>query len=223
MNQRKITILVADDHILVRRGLVSLLSLNQIVEVIGEATDGRMALEIALQKEPDIVLMDIGMPVMNGLEATEQIRKQIPQVKVLILSAYDNEEYINQVINSGAMGYLLKNASPDELNEAIKAVNAGHAWFSPPISEYLRRRFLELHPGSLEGAADLNRRLTAREREIIQLLAEGKSHKDIADLLVISVRTVDTHTNNIMRKLDIHDTARLVTYAIKNGIVILPR
>jgi len=215
----KITVLIADDHTILRRGLVSLLSLNQNIKVIGEAEDGRSAVEMALRLEPDVVLMDLSMPVLNGLEATDQLKKESPGMKVLILSAHDNDEYVNQVIRSGANGYVLKNASPEELYTAIRTVNSGHAFFSPSLSgRYGGVLGADADKEALRGSP-----LTAREREILQLVAEGDSHQDIAERLFISVRTVDTHKNNIMKKLNLHDTASLVTYAIKNGIVILPR
>jgi two-component system response regulator NreC len=220
----KITVLIADDHTILRRGLVSLLSLNQNIEVIGEAEDGRSAVEMALRLEPDVVLMDLSMPVLNGLEATARLKKESPGMKVLILSAHDNDEYVNQVVRSGANGYALKNTSPEELYTAIRTVHSGRTFFSPSLTG----RFGDLSAMSGEGA-DPGRDplrgggLTSREREVLQLIAEGETHQHIADRLFISVRTVDTHTNNIMKKLNLHDTASLVTYAIKNGIVILPR
>jgi len=218
----KITVLIADDHTILRRGLVSLLSLSDNIEVIGEAGDGRAAVEMAQRLEPDVVLMDLSMPVLNGLEATTQLKRDAPLIKVLILSAHDNDEYVAQVVRSGANGYVLKNTSPDELNEAIRAVHSGQAFFSPSLSG----RWEGLAgTGSADAARETLRGtpLTSREREILQLLAEGETHQAIADRLFISIRTVDTHTNNIMKKLNLHDVASLVTYAIKNGIVILPR
>jgi DNA-binding NarL/FixJ family response regulator len=225
--KKKISILVADDHTIVRRGLVSLLGLNPEFEIIGEATNGQMAIQLSLEKEPDVVIMDISMPILNGLEATEQLKKLAPQVKVLVLSAYDNEEYILQVVNSGAHGYLLKNSSPEQLTEAIVAIYNGQAFFSPYVSKVIADCFVKQSskPGEPSDVQDPvnNSRLTSREREILQLIAEGKNHTEIADLLHISVRTVDTHKHNLMQKLDLHDTANLVTYAIKNGILILPK
>ena len=220
----KIRVLVADDHHIVRQGLISLLSLSSEVEVTGEAADGRSAVEKAMETKPDIVLMDISMPVLNGLEATRRIRLQAPLVKVLVLSAHDNEAYVLESVRSGASGYLLKNTSAEDLHAAIKAVHSGQAFFSPGVSKILADDYLKrVRDPSLAPDASVRPRLTQREREILQLIAEGKSHKKIAELLHISERTVDTHRNNIIQKLDIHDTAGLVTYAIKNGIVILPK
>ena len=220
----RIRVIVADDHHIVRRGLVSLLSTIEEIDVVGEAADGRDALEQAERLQPDVVLMDISMPGLNGLEATRAIRLRCPAVRVLILSAYDHEAYVLQSIRSGANGYLLKHTSAEDLHAAIVALRSGQAYFSPAVSRILADDYLRQLQGAPSDAKEppAGFRLTPREREILQLIAEGKSHQQIADVLHISPRTVDTHRNNIMQKLDIHDTARLVTYAIKNGIVIIP-
>lgn len=226
MTQHAISVLVADDHTIVRRGLVSILSLADGIEVVGEAADGMVAVERALELEPDVVLMDINMPVLNGLEATRKIKKAASHIRILVLSAHDNEEYIIQVIRSGANGYLLKNSSAEDLFAAIRSVHTGHAFFSPSVSKIILESYLKASGSPVESAeagGAGESRLTSREREILQLVAEGKTHQQIGDLLRISVRTVDTHCNNIMKKIDIHDSAGLATYAIKNGIVILPR
>lgn len=219
-----IGVLVADDHTLVRRGLISLLSLAEGIRVVGEAADGRAAVERALEIDPDVVLMDINMPLLNGLEATRKLKKEAPHVRILILSAHDNEQYILQVIQSGANGYLLKNSSADDLFSAIRSVHSGHAFFSPSVSKVILESYLKAS-GPVEDRSEngpvAESRLTSREREILQLVAEGKTHQQVGNLLHISVRTVDTHCNNIMKKLDIHDAAGLATYAIKNGIVML--
>jgi DNA-binding NarL/FixJ family response regulator len=225
MKSEPIGVLVADDHTIVRRGLVSLLTLADGIEVVGEAADGRLAVDLALKLDPDVVLMDVSMPGLNGLEATRQLKKESPQIKVLILSAYDNEEYVLQVMRSGANGYILKNSSAEDLYAAIRAVHRGQAFFSPSVSQILLDSFKEAggHGGSDSSSRQLpESRLTSREREVLQLIAEGKTHQETASLLHISARTVDTHCNNIMKKLDIHESAGLVAYAIKNGIVILP-
>jgi DNA-binding NarL/FixJ family response regulator len=226
VSSQHIGVLVADDHTLVRRGLVQLLSLADGVEVVGEAADGRVAVDLAMHLDPDVVLMDISMPGLNGLEATRQLKKEAPHIKVLILSAHDNEEYVLQVVQSGADGYILKNISSEDLYAAIKSVFSGQAFFSPSVSRILLDTYQKVAGGGDRGEGDTRNagtRLTPREREVLQLVAEGKTHQEIADILHISVRTVDTHCTNMMKKLDIHDSAGLVTYAIKNGIIILPR
>lgn len=223
-SDEKITVLIADDHTIVRHGLVSLLSLSEEFEVVGEAENGRDAVDLAISKSPDVVLMDIGMPILNGLEATRQIRKLAPQIKVLVLSGYDNDEYILQVIQSGANGYILKNSLLEDLYAAIRSVNKGQAFFSPSVSKILVDSYVgRPSAGTSSGYKPAGRPLTTREREILQLIAEGHLHHQIAERLSISVRTVDTHRNNIMKKLDVHDTASLVTYAIRNGILIMQR
>lgn len=224
MKTLPIRVLVADDHTIVRRGLVSLLSLAEGIEIVGEAADGRMAVERALELDPDVVLMDISMPVLNGLEATRRLKKAAAHIKVLVLSAHDKEEYVLQVVRSGANGYLLKNSSAEDLYSAIRSVHTGHAFFSPSVSKIILDTVVKGGEGE-GGAGDApsESRLTPREREVVQLIAEGRTHQEVADLLHISARTVDTHCNNIMKKLDIHDSAGLVTYAIKNGIVIFPQ
>jgi two-component system, NarL family, response regulator NreC len=220
---KSIRLLLADDHTIVRQALTSLLSLDASIEVVGEAADGRAAVELAEKLDPDIVLMDINMPLLNGLEATRQIKKLSPATKILILSAHDNEEYILQVIRAGANGYLLKDGSVEDLQAGIRAVKAGQNFFSRTIPQGLidhsAKRSSAAHTPD-EPSAGM---LTPREREILQLVAEGHTHQHIADILFISVRTVDTHCNNIMKKLNIHDGPGLVTYALKNGIITLPR
>ncbi len=219
--QKKITVLIADDHTIVRRGIASLLALNEDFEIVAEAENGRDAVDLTILHKPDVVLMDIGMPVLNGLEATRQIKKQVPQARVLILSGYDNDEYILQVVQSGANGYVLKTTFLEDLYAAIRSVYNGQAFFSPSVSKVIVEGYLNRSSTSGDSTKSL-RALTTREREILQLIAEGHLHQQIAQRLSISVRTVDTHRNNIMKKLDIHDTAGLVNYAIKNGITIIP-
>jgi DNA-binding NarL/FixJ family response regulator len=169
--------------------------------------------------------MDIGMPNLNGVEAIRQIRKKLPRIKILVLSGYDSEDYVLQVVRAGANGYLLKTTVPGELLAAIRAVQKGQQFFSEAVSRTLAEPNFSASPSgpSTSQAIRTETLLTTREREILQLVAEGKSHQHISEFLHISVRTVDTHRNNIMKKLKIHDTASLVTYAIKNGILILPR
>ncbi len=226
-SHKPICVIVADDHMIVRRGIVSLLSLNPTFQVVGEAADGRSAVDLAIAHEPDVVVMDITMPEMNGLEATRQIKARTPRVKVLVLSAYDNPDFVNEILQSGASGYLLKNTTPDELYTAVTAVHNGNAFFSPSISKIVLQNYLHhTHQAPpprrpIEPDVAYSGPLTPREQEILKLIAEGKAHLQIAKLLHISVRTVDTHRNNIMKKLDIHDAASLVTYAIREGLIVV--
>lgn len=213
----KIRVLLAEDHAIVCKGLRSLLEGKAEIEVVGEARDGREAIEKIQQLLPDVVLMDIVMPVLNGLEATRQIKKQLPEVKVLILSMYTNEEYIFHTLQAGASGYVVKQASPAELVSAIHAVSRGESFLSSPISK-------KVINGYIQQANAINKknnydRLTTREREILQLVAEGYSTREIAKLLYISVKTVETHRTNLMYKLDIHNTVKLTKYAICKGMI----
>jgi DNA-binding NarL/FixJ family response regulator len=224
--RKTIKILIADDHVIVRRGLASLLSLNPSYEVICDVADGQAAFDAAITKDIDIVLMDISMPKMDGLQATKLIKAQAPRVKVLVLSAHDQSEYVQKILECGANGYLLKTTSPDELYAAIDAVMAGNAFFSPTISKILLDQYLgSLHPmkGKVGTKCKNNYAgpLSKREQEILQFIVAGKTHHQIADILHLSVRTIDTHRNNIIKKTNLHDTASLVTYAIKEGIVDL--
>ncbi|HVN48210.1 MAG TPA: response regulator transcription factor, partial [Bacteroidota bacterium] len=223
-HEHTIKVLVADDHTIVRRGLVSLLSLNKNFEVIGEAADGQTAVTMALAKEPDVVLMDVNMPVKDGLKATSEILARFPQIKILILSGYDSPEYVQKILASGAHGFLLKTTSPDELYAAIHAVYTGDAFFSPRISKILLDNYVEemQRPLPKKKSADYKGPLSKRECEILKLIALGKSHQQIAAVLHLSVRTVDTHRNNIIKKTNLHDAASLVTYALSEGIVDLP-
>jgi DNA-binding NarL/FixJ family response regulator len=221
--KKKITVIIADDHTLVRRGLVSLLSLSDNIEVVAEVGDGREAVQLALRLRPDVVMMDLSMPNLNGFEAIRQIKKQAPLSRILVLSAYDNEEYVHQTIEYGADGYMLKNTTPEQLNDAISTVHSGRPFYSPSVGKFAEEARSNKHGDLTSRGAKLLSGLTAREREILQLIAEAHSHQEIAQMLHISVRTVDTHRNNIIQKLGLHDTASLVTYAIKNGIVIIQR
>jgi two-component system response regulator NreC len=226
--KKTIKVIVADDHAIVRRGLVSLLSLNKSYEVIGEAADGRTAIDQAFEKDPDVILMDINMPKIDGLEATEEIKTHAPRIKILVLSGHDNPEYVFKILESGANGYLLKTTTPEELFAAIDAVMAGNAFFSPSISKILLEKYLiSVQSVPEDRKYDQTQKpyqgpLSKREQEILRYIAEGKTHQRIADLLHLSIRTVDTHCNNIIKKTNLHDTASLVTYALKNGLIKLP-
>jgi two-component system response regulator NreC len=214
---RKIRVLLADDHTIVRKGLRSLLDGEAEIEVVGEAEDGREALEKAQQLLPDVVLMDITMPALNGLEATRQIKKLFPKMKVLILTMHATEEYILQILRAGASGYVVKQAAPTELVSAIRAVYRGDSFLSPSIS----RKVIEEYIRQTEAMVEENSydRLTDREREVLQLIAEGCSSREIAERLHISEKTVRAHRAHLMDKLDIHSIAELTQYAIRKGVI----
>jgi DNA-binding NarL/FixJ family response regulator len=212
----KVRILLADDHTILRDGIRSLLEDEPDMLVIGEAEDGRTAVKMACQLKPDVVLMDIAMPLLNGLEATRQIKRECPQVNVLILTMHENEEYIRQVLASGAMGYILKDAAARELLEAIHAVQRGEAVLSPAITRLVIENYLRW--GDLQ-KEDNPHGLTQREREVLQLIAEGYSTRQIAEILSISVKTVQAHRTNLMSKLDLHDRGDLIKYAIQRKII----
>jgi DNA-binding NarL/FixJ family response regulator len=221
-----IRILLADDHVLMRRGMRAWLQSMPQVEVVGEASDGREALHLIAKVQPDVVLMDIGMPSLNGLEVTLQVTKEFPQVRVLILSMHANEEYVVQALRAGASGYMLKDAEPEELEVALKAVSRGKTYLSPTVSQgvigdYLRR--IGASTKDTPQSVDVPSLLTARQREVLQLIAEGQTTKQIAALLYISEKTVESHRLRLMRQLDIHDIAGLVRYAIRTGLVMPER
>jgi DNA-binding NarL/FixJ family response regulator len=211
----KIRILLADDHTLLRAGIRSLLEKMPGVEVVGEAADGREALSLVKAHSPNIVLMDIAMAGLNGLDATARVIKDFPQVKVIILSMHANEEYVLQTLRSGAAGYLLKDAATAELEMAIQAVARGDTYLSPAIS----KRVIEDYVGRTSGQKSSPEQLTSRQREILQLVAEGKTTKEIAFLLNLSVKTVETHRTQLMDRLNIHDVPGLVRYAMRLGLV----
>lgn len=205
-------ILVADDHNLVRAGLTALIARLPDMQIVGEAPDGRQALRMVRDLAPDLVLMDIAMPGLNGLEAAERIHGIHPQTKIIILSMHANEEYVAQALKAGASGYLLKDAATTELEMALKSVSMGQFYLSPAISRQVVDNFLRGGPTGIDV-------LTPRQREILQLIAEGKSTRDIADTLHLSVKTVETHRAQLMERLDIHDVAGLIRYALKKGLI----
>ena len=213
-----IKVLLADDHTIVRKGLCALLDGEADIEVIGEAEDGREAVKLAGELHPDIVVMDIAMPGLNGLEATKQLRKLYPEMKILILSMHANEEYVIQTLRAGAEGYLVKKAAPSELVLAIKAVYQGNSFLSPSISRAVIDDYIRRTDEIGEGEGTF-KDLTARETEVLQLIAEGRKTREIAELLYISIKTVETHRAHIMDRLDIHSTAELTQYAIRKGII----
>jgi DNA-binding NarL/FixJ family response regulator len=210
-------VVLADDHTIVRKGLRSLLDGEQDMDVIGEAGDGREAIELVAHLKPHVVVMDIGMPVLNGLEATRRILKKHPETKVLILTMHTNEEYVFEILRAGASGYIIKKAAPTELVSAIRAIKQGESFLSPSISKKVIDEYL-LRAGE-EGKEDVFELLTNREREVLQLIAEGYSTREIAEKLFVSAKTVETHRSNLMKKLDLHGTADLTRYAVRKGIV----
>jgi DNA-binding NarL/FixJ family response regulator len=212
--QQKIRVLVADDHPVVRRGLQSCLARRESLKLVGEAADGDEALQKALELAPDVVLMDISMPRRDGLAVTAELRKAAPQIKVLVLSMHSNKEYLLRIIQAGAHGFISKEAPPEDLFRAIEAVYNGKTFFSPEIAQAALTQLVN-NGGRKEPFAQL----TAREREVLVLIAEGRSNKEIASHLGVGVRTVETHRERIMRRLDIHSVAGLTKFAIVNGLV----
>ncbi|MEY2584843.1 MAG: hypothetical protein QOD80_869 [Verrucomicrobiota bacterium] len=211
----RIRVLLVDDHSLVRAGIRSLLEKISNVEVVGEACDGREALELVTSTLPDLVLMDIAMAGLGGLEALPRILKLFPRVQVVILSAHSNEEYVIRALRAGASGYMLKDAATTELELVIRAVTLGQTYLSPSISRTVIDSYLQRVGGEMGPLEDL----TARQREILQLIAEGKNTKRIADMLGISIKTVEAHRLQLMARLNIHDVPGLVRYAIRSGLV----
>jgi DNA-binding NarL/FixJ family response regulator len=204
--------MLVDDHTLVRAGLRALLTRLEHVEVVAEAGNGRDALRLAKTAQPDVVLMDISMPELNGLEATDQFQKRFPGMRVIIVSMMTNEEYVQQALRAGARGYLMKDAESQELEMALKAVMRGETYLSPAAAQSTVR--LALRQNS-EGPI-----LTSRQREVLQLIAEGATTKDIASKLNVSIKTVETHRTQLMERLNLHDIAGLVRYAIKTGVIV---
>lgn len=211
-------ILLADDHEVVRRGLCSLLRVQPEWEVCGEACDGREAVEKALQLKPDVVILDIGMPNLNGLEATRQILKANPQIRILILTLHDSEQVIRDILDAGARGFLSKSDAARDLIAAVEALRRGKIYFTPKVGTMVLEGYLH-RDTAVPLEPQTRTRLTPREREIVQLLAEGKSSKEVAVALGLSVKTAETHRSNIMRKLDLHSISALVLYAVQNNIV----
>jgi two-component system, NarL family, nitrate/nitrite response regulator NarL len=215
---KRITVLLAEDHTIVREGFRKMLELENDFEIVGEASDGRQAVVLTRKVRPDVVLMDIAMPLLNGLEATRQVLKALPATKILILSAHSDDAYVKNATDSGAVGFLLKQTSAHEVCQAIREVQKGKTFFSSSISRRLNR----LNPQSLGRVGRLNQKavkLTSREMEVLQLIAEGKANKESAAELGIGIKTVEKHREHVMQKLDIHDTAGLTRYAISAGII----
>jgi DNA-binding NarL/FixJ family response regulator len=215
---KKITVLLAEDHMIVREGFRKMLELEDDFQIIGEAQDGRAAVALVKKFHPDVVLMDIAMPLLNGLEATRQVLKAVPLTKIIILSAHSDDAYVKNATDSGARGFLLKQTSAHDVCRAIREVQSGKTFFSSAIS----KRQSRLNPDTLDRAGVLKKKaaeLTSREMEVLQLIAEGKANKETASELGIGTKTVEKHREHLMQKLDIHDTAGLTRYAISAGII----
>jgi two-component system, NarL family, response regulator NreC len=210
-------LLLGDDHTLFRQGLRRLLDDRPDWEVVAEADNGRSAVRKAVELLPDVAVLDIGMPVLNGIDATRQIVKRAPTVRVLILSMYSDESYVTRALNVGAAGYLLKDSAGKDLIRAIATVSQGGAYFSPAISRIMMDDYLRRAANA--GVTDRYDTLSDREREIFQLVAEGRSNKEVAEDLSISTATVETHRARILQKLDVHNTAELVLYAVRRGVI----
>jgi two-component system, NarL family, response regulator NreC len=209
--------LVADDHGIIRAGLRLLLERDKDMQVAGEAADGREAVRLAAELQPDIVIIDIGMPLLNGIDATAQILRETPDIGVIILSMHADESYIMRALNAGAKGYLLKDSADDDLPKAVRTVAEGRPFFSPVIAKTLLEDYVRLmREHRVQDSYEL---LTEREREVLQLLAEGKSNKEVASLLGLSPYTVESHRNNLMQKLNLHNTADIVLYAVRKAII----
>jgi two-component system, NarL family, response regulator NreC len=214
---KKLRILLADDHIVMRTGLRALLERQPNLEVVGESENGRETVALAASLKPDVVVMDVGMPVLNGIEATQTIVTQNPTVAVVILSMHADESYVMRALKAGARGYLLKDSAAADLIGAIQAISQGKSFFSPKVSRILAEDYVRVL--KQKGAVDTYDLLTSREREILQLLAEGKTNKEVATALNISPYTVETHRSHILQKLNLHNSAELVLYAVRKGII----
>lgn len=210
-------IVLADDHTIVRRGLRLVLERQPDFAVVAEASNGREAIDVVLRESPDVAIVDIAMPLLNGIEAARRISEERPKTAVVILSMHSDEGYILKALRAGARGYLLKDSAETDLIQAIRAVRAGKAFFSPAVSKVLADDYLrQIQQQGVEDAYEL---LTARERELLQLIVELKSTKDIAGLLGVSPHTVDTHRGNLMQKLNVHSIPELILYAVRKGVI----
>lgn len=214
---KKLRILLADDHIIMRTGLRALLERQPNLEVVGESENGRQTIELVDSLKPDVVVMDVGMPVLNGIEATKTIVTQHPTTAVVILSMHVDESYVMRALKAGARGYLLKDSAPADLIGAIQAVSQNKSFFSPKVSRILAEDYIRVL--KQKGAVDSYDLLTSREREILQLIAEGKANKEVAATLNISPYTVETHRSHILEKLNLHNPAELILYAVRKGII----
>lgn len=213
----KLRLMLGDDHTLVRQGLRKILEERPEWEVVAEVGDGREAIRKAVALKPDVAIIDIGMPLLNGIDATQQIVRKVPETRVLMLSMHSDEAYVTRALQAGATGYMLKDSAGKDLLKGVAAVAAGQAYFSPAITRLMLDDYVRRVAGS--GVADRYETLSEREREIFQLIAEARTNKEVAELLEISPATVETHRARILQKLDIHNTAELVLYAVRRGVI----
>ncbi len=214
---RTVRIVLADDHTVVRKGLRLLLESVAQFQVVAEAADGRQAVALAEEHRPDVAVMDIAMPMLNGIEAARQISAKLPQTAIVFLSMHSDEAYVIKALKAGARAYLLKDSAENDLINAVTAVSEGKSFFSPAISKVLAEDYMRhMQEHGVEDSFEL---LTTREREILQLFAEGKSNKEVANLLNLSLYTVETHRGNIFQKLNLHSTADLILYAVRKGVI----
>lgn len=213
------SVILADDHAMIRSGIRMLLKEAEDISIIGEAANGEEAVTLTRDLSPDVIVLDLSMPKLSGIEAVRIITRRFPKTKILVLTMHENEEYIVQIVKSGAAGYIVKTAGKDELLKAIRTVATGEKYFSHRVSEILVEGFMKKADGIEETQSGKTGPLTRREKEILALVAQGLTNQDIGKKLFISHRTVDTHRTNIMQKLDIHDVANLVRYAVQHGIV----
>jgi two-component system response regulator NreC len=213
----RLRILLADDHTVVRQGLRKVLEARPEWQVVAEAGDGREAVRLAEESTPDVAILDVAMPLLNGIEAVRQIARKVPATRMLVLSMHADEAYVTQMLRAGAAGYLLKDSADVDLLQAVDAVSAGKSFFSPAIARVIADDYVR-HLAD-RGVTDRFELLSEREREIFQLIAEGKTNKEIAALLFLSTSTVDTHRSRIMEKLDVHSAAEIVLYAVRKGVI----
>ncbi len=217
----KITVLLVEDHHVVRKGISYLLSLEEDIDIVGEAEDGNEGIKMAKELCPDVVIMDITMPNLNGIDAIKKISKSMPETKVMIMTMHTREQYIRQALRDGASGYLLKESTQDELVDAIRTVHKGGVALSPSISRFVLNEYVRQSDPKKD--VDSIELLTDREKQVLRLIAEGKTNKEIAKCLSISKSTVNIHRTNVMQKLDIHDTVGLVRYSIEKGIIVVDK